>query len=184
MSPFQGEGREFESRPSLHLNPHQIPIQKMYANIRLTNLIKLIMNKTVNAYSTGLLQGIAYNRLNKKLTVALLPFNISIPEWKLLGQLYDHNNLRLSALADYLSYDPPMITKIAKQLEKRELITRQQDNNDERAKIITITDKGRALIEELEPVVKTAIRELLVGVTQEELAIYIKVLSVIVENTN
>lgn len=138
----------------------------------------------LNAYSAGLLQGKAYNRLHAHLIRTLLPFELSVPEWKLLGQLYEHGDVKLSELAELLSYDPPMVTKQAKSLEKKLLIKRTQDPRDERAKIITITSTGSKLIEQIEPEVKKTMGMLLAGVTRDELYSYIKVLAVIVNNSN
>lgn len=137
----------------------------------------------LNAYSTGLLQGKAYNRLHSQLTRTLVPFDLSIPEWKLLGQLYENDKIKLSALADLLSYDPPMVTKLAKLLEKKGYVTRTSDNKDERVKTITITPSGKKLIIKIEPVAKKAIGVMFVGISRKELLTYIKVLGTIVNNT-
>lgn len=137
----------------------------------------------LNGYSTGLLQGKAYSRLHTHLTRALFPFNVSIPEWKLLGQLHEHGKVKLSILAELLSYDPPMVTKLVKQLEKKGLLKREQDTIDERAKIITITSDGRKLINAAEPEVKKVMHVLLQGTSREELITYLKVLTTIVNNT-
>ncbi len=150
-----------------------IPIEKKL-NIDPANL---------NAYSTGLLQGKAYNRLHVNLTQMLAPFDISIPEWKLLGQLHEHGKIRLAELAEYLSYDPPMVTKLAKLLEKKKLLQRLQDPHDERAKIVSITKNGNDLVKQIEPVAKKVLALILKGVTHDELISYIKVLTVIVNNT-
>lgn len=137
----------------------------------------------LHAYSSGLLQGKAYSRLHTYLTRTLLPFNVSIPEWKLLGQLHAHGKVKLNELANLLSYDPPMVTKLAKMLEKKDLVKREQDPRDERAKIIWITSHGNKLIEQIEPEVKKNMAKILHGVSREELAVYIKVLITIVNNT-
>jgi DNA-binding MarR family transcriptional regulator len=137
----------------------------------------------LNAYSTGLLQGKAYNRLHKYLTNILLPYNVSVPEWKLLGQLFENHLIKLNELADLLSYDPPMVTKLVKRLEKKDLVKREQDPKDERAKIISITREGSKLIEEVEPKVKMTMAMILNGISREDLNSYIKVLITIVNNT-
>lgn len=145
---------------------------------------KLHINPTeLKAYSSGLLQGKAYSRLHTAVTRTLLPFTISIPEWKLLGQLHEHGKVKLNELAELLSYDPPMITKLVKGLEKKKFVLRTEDPRDERAKIITITSEGNKLIETLEPEVKKTMAMLLRGVSREELRVYIKVLIAIVNNT-
>lgn len=137
----------------------------------------------LNAYSTGLLQGTAYSRLHAHLTKALFPFGVSIPEWKLLGQVYENHEVNLSALAQLLDYDPPMVTKLVKQLERKKLLKRELHKHDERIKVITITLLGTKLIREAEPTVKQTMNKILEGITREELLTYIKVLSHIVKNT-
>lgn len=138
----------------------------------------------LNVYSSSLLHGKAYSRLHACLTKALQPFNVSFPEWKLLGQLYEHGNIKLSVLAELLSYDPPMVTKLVKQLEKKMLVRREPDAVDERAKIIIITNEGRTLTESAEPEVKKIMQVIFSGISQEEMSIYLKVLTAIVTNTN
>ncbi len=140
-------------------------------------------NQILHAYSTGLLQGTAYSRLHLRLTRALSAFSISIPQWKLLGQLYEHGDMRLSHLALRLSYDSPMVTKLAKQLEKKALLNRKTDKQDERGKIVSITTKGKEFIIQAEPVVKKEMNTILQGVSKTELLIYLKVLDAIVRNT-
>lgn len=137
----------------------------------------------IQTYTTGLLQGIAYSRLHTRLTRALLPFGVSIPEWKLLGQVHENNEVKLSELAGMLSYDPPMVTKLVKQLEKKKMVKRRQDKRDERAKIISNTTLGNTVLLEAEPEVKKAMHLILQGITKDELLIYVKVLTAIVKNT-
>lgn len=137
----------------------------------------------LNAYSSALLQGTAYSRLHSYLTRALIQFNLSIPEWKLLGQLYENGRVKLSELANLLSYDPPMVTKLAKMLEKKGLVKRLPDELDERAKVISNTMEGKKLVEKIEPEIKKVMATILKGITTEELHIYIKVLTIIVNNT-
>src|SRR5690348_14501831 len=76
----------------------------------------------INAYSTGLIQGKAYRALNTALTKILLRFGISIPEWKLLGQLVDHGDLKLAQLAEKLDVEAPLVTALIDKLEKKALV--------------------------------------------------------------
>ncbi len=130
----------------------------------------------LRAYNTGLLQGKAYQKLYLQLTTTLAPYKLTVPEWKLLGQLHEHGSMRLAELAGLLSYDPPMVTKLAKSLEKNKYIKRTHDKKDERAKVIAITSMGSDCIMTCEGAVKKSMALLLQGISREELAIYIKVL--------
>lgn len=136
----------------------------------------------LNAYSTGLLQGKAYRTLNNHLAKTLSPYDISIPEWKLVGQLHDHGNMGLAELADLLSVEPPLITKLIDHLEKKGYVTRALHETDKRSKIITITLKGREILLELEPKVKLIMKNLVQGASKMEMLAYIHVLEIIVKN--
>ena len=136
------------------------------------------------AHVVGLLQGKAYSRLHTHLSRTLVRYNLSIPEWKLLGQVGDHKGIKLSNLAEILGYDPPLVTKLVKQLEKKGWVHRAASETDERAKIITVTIKGSSILEKTEPDVRLLLRGILSGISVEELQIYKKVLQAIIKNTD
>lgn len=138
----------------------------------------------LHAYSTGLLQGKAYRALNASLTNVLFQQNLSVPEWKLLGQLFDHGDMKLAQLAQRLDVEAPLVTALIDKLEKKKLVKRTLHTLDKRAKIISITQKGREVIMVLEPQVKAAMGKLLQGISQEALLIYIHVLETIVNNAS
>lgn len=143
-----------------------------------------IDHTNLHAYSTGLLQGKAYRVLNTSVTKALLAQDVSIPEWKLLGQLHDHGLMRLADLAQRLDVEPPLVTKLIDGLEKKNMIKRTSHPQDKRAKVISITKKGKDAVLTLEVPVKTAMGKLLQGITPEELRIYLRVLQTIVNNAS
>jgi DNA-binding MarR family transcriptional regulator len=70
-----------------------------------------------------------------------------------------------------------------KRLEKLGFLTRTPDKKDERAKVVTITHRGRVLIEKIEPHIKKTMGKMLNGITRDELLVYIKTLTTIVNNT-
>ncbi len=141
-----------------------------------------IDHTNLHAYSTGLLQGKAYRVLNSTLTKVMILYDLSIPEWKLLGQLHDHGLMRLTDLAGRLDVEPPLITKLIDGLEKKEMIKRTSHPQDKRAKVISITKKGKDTVMSLEVPVKMAMGRLLQGTASEELRVYLRVLQTIVNN--
>lgn len=140
--------------------------------------------KKLNAYSSGLLQGIAYRALNDELTRVLFQFNIAIPAWKLIGQLHDHGDMKLTEVANRLRIEAPSATELIDKLERRELVTRKNQETDKRVKIIGITEKGKNLLIDIDPLVKQTMGRLLKDVTREDLVSYIKVLESIVNNSD
>lgn len=136
----------------------------------------------LNAYSTGLLQGKAYRVLNSSVTKVLSEYGLSIPQWKLIGQLYDHGDMKLADLAQHLDVEAPLVTALIDTLEKKMLVKRMHHPKDKRAKIITITTKGKKTLIEIEPQVKQAMGVLLKGIKREQLMTYFRVLQTIVNN--
>lgn len=137
----------------------------------------------LHAYSTGLLQGKAYRALQFHLTKALFPFDISIPEWKLLGQLCDHGPMKLIDLAEILDVKAPLVTRLSSQLEKKGLVRRENDPGDKRIKIIYLLLPGKRMLPVIEKRVKAKMERLLLGTSRPELLTYVRVLARIVDNS-
>lgn len=133
------------------------------------------------AYQAGILQGKAYRVLQNHLSDVLSDFDISIPEWKLLGQLYDYGQLKAKSLAEILDVDPPLITALVNGLLQKKLVKKIADSKDKRVTYIAPTQKTISLIPQTEEAVRTMMKELLNGITSEELNTYIKVLTIIVK---
>ncbi|CAN5166845.1 MarR family winged helix-turn-helix transcriptional regulator [soil metagenome] len=138
-------------------------------------------NKLPNAaYNSGILQGKAYRTLQNHLTGVLKPYGVSIPEWKILGKLYDNQKLKVVELANALDVDPPLITKLINRLESVNFVEREREPEDQRIVWVKQTEKGKKLIPELEIAVRKELGYLLDGVTRDDMAAYKKVLQTIV----
>lgn len=134
------------------------------------------------AYNSGLVQGKAYRVLTAHIANVLLPYNLSIPEWKLLGQLADHGTLKLAKLAELLGVEAPLVTSLVDSLEKKGLVKRTNDPQDKRAKLLEGTRKANTMLEDIEPKMKAKIRLLLHGTSDDDINTYHRVLNTIVEN--
>jgi DNA-binding MarR family transcriptional regulator len=138
----------------------------------------------LTTYKTGLLQAKAYRNLKGHLSCHLGQFNLTLPEWAFLGMVYDHKELRLSELAKILDVEAPFATTLADTLQKKGLIKRREDTKDRRAKVITLSAKGKDVVPKIEESTKVAMRNIVAGSTPTELQIYLKMLNLIVENFN
>jgi DNA-binding MarR family transcriptional regulator len=81
----------------------------------------------------------------------------------------------LRALADGLAADPPYVTLIVDDLERRELVARKPHPEDRRAKLVELTDAGRAAAARAEAILDeppAAMRD----VAPEDLAAMLRVL--------
>ncbi len=128
------------------------------------------------AYRAGILQGKAYRTLQNHLTMALEPFDLSIPEWKILGKLYDEEKLKVVDIAAILEVDPPLITKLVHRLVQKKYVIKTKDSKDQRTVFLVLTKKGLGIIPTAEIEVRKALGYLLMGVSGEDMAAYKRVL--------
>lgn len=73
-------------------------------------------------------------------------------------------------------------TNILQLMEKKELITRESVQYDERLKKICLTEKGRRITEEMRQMADRSDRELVAGIEKEKLAVFYEVLDDIRHN--
>jgi DNA-binding MarR family transcriptional regulator len=65
----------------------------------------------------------------------------------ILEGLRDSATLRMSQLAESVGTTPPTVTKLVRDLENKGLVTRALDEQDGRASILALTEKGRQTLE-------------------------------------
>lgn len=138
---------------------------------------------TVPTYESAILQVKAYRILQANVRNALKKYKINPTEWSIVGIIYQQKNgIRLSEIANMLDIDRPLITIIANNLEKKELIDRVDHPKDKRAKLLFLTSKAKLLLPVIEKELQVKLIKLLNGLTVEELNTYKKVLETIVAN--
>lgn len=146
----------------------------------MTNMIKKIRDALSlrTTYRLGMLQTRVYRKLNQQTSIALKPFDLTPPEWAMLGVLYDMTEgVRFSAIADEVGVEPPFVTVMAKKLISKGLAVDNQDPDDSRAKHICITATGKKLVPKIETEVREAMRPLVAGISRSDLLTYISVLN-------
>ena len=76
----------------------------------------------------------------------------------------------------------PTMTDILKRLEKKELISCRPRQSDRRYKCICLTDKARRLLEEISQVDKSVLRQICHGLSEEQVAQFIRITDVMLRN--
>ena len=87
--------------------------------------------------------------------------NLSYVQFQLLARLAEAHRLTMTQLADGVVYSRSGLTYQASLLERAGLITRRPSTDDERATLVTITEKGRALVGRVLPGHVQVVRRLL-----------------------
>jgi len=75
------------------------------------------------------------------------------PKWfPVIYALYDKSQLSVVEIANEIGYSHPSTISLLKELEKNKLVTSKKDKSDERKRLIRLTHKGNALIDQMKPV--------------------------------
>jgi DNA-binding MarR family transcriptional regulator len=148
----------------------------------LTKISQAARNRTT--YTAGLLQARAYRILKERTSVVLAPLGISTTEWALLGLLMDHKGMRPKQIADEIGIEASFVTVMTAHLKKNGWVQETSDTKDSRAKMLSLSSKGRAFVQKTEAHVRNEMRPLVAGASAGDLLGYIAVLEQIIKNSN
>lgn len=132
--------------------------------------------------SIGRLTNITNKNLLHFLNKNLERFNITTEQWTVLFNLSNQNKISQKSLAKISNKDQPTLTRILDILERKNLIERHHSKEDRRSFVLHITENGLILKENILPFIEDLFRDILKGVSPEDLNIYICVLLQINKN--
>jgi len=113
----------------------------------------------------------------------LSPLGLTHPRWTALWKLQRlGDNISQKQLADSLEIELASLMRTLKQLEEQSLITRHHCVSDKRARIISLTDEGRLMIQQMETRILQVRRQLLSTINDDELMKLSQILEQISEN--
>ena len=93
------------------------------------------------------------SRRDRQLNLALRPYGIRVPEWRVLGLLYSRRGLSMSEVSDFAAIDPTTLSRSIAQLVSAGLVVRFADAEDKRIVRLALTTAGTKLAEQILPVV-------------------------------
>jgi DNA-binding MarR family transcriptional regulator len=93
---------------------------------------------------TGISMGQAF-------TKQLLPFDISLIEWRVCVTIYENQDSTLSQIAYTCSNDPSTLSRTVNGLIKKGFIKRVQSKVDRRSYVLNLTVKGKQITEKIIP---------------------------------
>ncbi len=144
--------------------------------------IKTISNNRTT-YRVGLLQDKACRILKTQTNRELLKYGITSVEFAYLGLLFDNpKGLQANMVAEELGVKAPFVTEISIKLKEKCLIDYGSKKDDNRVKIILITETGQKFVEETEKEMRVKMRPWIEGVSITELSNYLVVLEKIINN--
>jgi DNA-binding MarR family transcriptional regulator len=108
--------------------------------------------------------------------------DMTLPQWRALGQLVQSDGLSQSALAALIETDPMTTSKILRLLETRGLIERLPDPADSRAKIVRATPPVTAMVEAMKAVAGELHETMLEGISEADREVLVRSLNKIYDN--
>jgi DNA-binding MarR family transcriptional regulator len=109
--------------------------------IALAQFLPYLLNRA------GVKIGLAFGRDVKSL-------NVSLPMWRVMIALWESGDQRLGELAERTSIDISTLSRLLVGLQRRQFIGRRRSGLDGRALSVSLTEKGRAMTEQIIPIAK------------------------------
>lgn len=92
------------------------------------------------------------------------------------------DGIRPAEVARVMNVKAPLITLLTKELQNREIIQVSSNQLDARAKLLSVTPKGKKIIKAIDAELEVKLKPLLNGLSDSDITAYFKVLTAIVEN--
>jgi DNA-binding MarR family transcriptional regulator len=143
------------------------------------------MGNNLNAQGLRLEDGLAYRiyrcarrlRMHFRSVAEHAGVEVSQEQWFILNRLVHEDGLSQGALGDAVLDDRPNLARHLASLEQRKLVRRDADIQDGRKYRVHLTAEGRRLHDRFAAKVPQARAQLTLGLTKEELATTLRVLS-------
>lgn len=90
--------------------------------------------------------------VNKVYRGLLREFDLTYPQYLVMLVLWEKDQVNVSEICDQLFLETTTLTPLLKRLEARGLIRRRRSAEDERQVIVSLTDEGRALRQQVKHV--------------------------------
>lgn len=85
----------------------------------------------------------------------LAPHRLTMQQWRVLSTLARTGERDATRLATQTGIQPPSLTRILQGMETRGVVTVRRDPDDGRRTLLSLSDPGKTLVEELSPRIAT-----------------------------
>jgi DNA-binding MarR family transcriptional regulator len=111
-------------------------------------------------------------------------FEITPVQYAALLAVSLHPGIDQTALVNIIACDRSTIGDVTARLVAKKLVRRAKGENDGRTKVLHVTAAGQRLLREIQPLVLAAQRQILVPLSPEERALFMKMLVKLVDLNN
>lgn len=111
-----------------------------------------------------------------------LNFNITVDQWLVLKQVYEHDKIKQNELAELLFKDNPTLTRIIDLLCEKALMVRKLHPEDRRSFNVELTREGKKKVEQMMPKIREIRLQAWKGLTEKDFNHFKKNLNTIYQN--
>ena len=130
----------------------------------------------------GGLLGKASRLLANEFNNSLSQHQITVEQWSLLAVLWIEDGQKQKELQSALLKDKATINSLVTNLVKNGFVTKEQDRDDKRSFIISLSDAGKEMQKLTIPIAMQSITKSTIGIDMQELQTTTKVLAQIINN--
>ncbi len=95
-------------------------------------------------------------------------FSLSVSEWRVIAVLGENSNLSAVEVSDRTGLDKVAVSRTVKTLLSSNRLERRFSNDDRRRSVLSLSNKGRKVYEEVSPLALSFEQSLLAGLSAEE----------------
>ncbi|WP_136657617.1 MarR family transcriptional regulator [Nitratireductor sp. XY-223] len=108
---------------------------------------------------------------------------MSIAEWRILAGLDQQDGITQKHLIEFTKIEQGQLSRALAAMEERKLISSTRSDEDRRARIFSMTDKGRIFFEQILPSVTAHNRALDAAFSREEKALFLEMVARLAETS-
>jgi DNA-binding MarR family transcriptional regulator len=112
----------------------------------------------------------------------LIPLGVTRVQWMAMYYLLKYGDMSQKELGERMDIKESTVARLLDRMESEDLIIRTQTKEDRRIKYIKLTPKGKEKIEELLPEGQKMSEFFSIGITEDEIEVFKRVLQKFEEN--
>lgn len=123
----------------------------------------------------------ATNEVNRAWRDQLRPHGLTVQRWQVLSVLAAFDGIRITELADLVSVDQPVVSRVVDQMERDHLVVRAADPDDGRVTLVRLTEAGRRTHADLMPAATGFVDRLTDAMTAADVASLTSLLTAVLD---
>lgn len=116
------------------------------------------------------------------MSLKIKEYDITHEQWIVLRTIENNDFPTQKLIADLTNKGKSTLTRILDQLEQKNLIERQKNDEDRRSIVLTETDKGKTIVHEILPVEEEVRTKMMKGISEEDIVQINNAFKTILEN--